>query len=132
MHLCIIACMHDDSNFNAEALLAAKRAKALGLTQFDIASALSASQSQVSRVLSGKSRRRSKLLDGVCKYVFSVSPGEIQEPRNNADLMAALTAVWDGTDEHALALALVIRSLGSLHPVSRGGHSSSFVVRKAA
>ena len=101
-------------DFNMEALLAAKRAKELGLTQFEIALALAASQSQVSRVLSGKSRRRSKLLDKVCKYVFLVKPTEHPEPQTNADLMAALSAVWDGTIEHAEALALVIRSLSSL------------------
>lgn len=132
MQICIMACMQDGLDFNAQALLAAKRAKELGLTQEHIASALSASQSQVSRVLSGNSRRRSKLLDGVCKYVFSVSLGEAQEPRSNADLMAALSAVWDGSEEHARALALVIRSLGALHPGSRGGRSPSHDTRKAA
>lgn len=132
MHICIIPCMQDGLDFNAQALLAAKRAKELGLTQAQIASALSASQSQVSRVLSGNSRRHSKLLDGVCKYVFSVSRGEAQEPRRNADLMAALSAVWDGTDEHARALALVIRSLGALHPGSRARHAPGNDTRKAA
>ncbi len=132
MHICIIACMRDGLDFNAQALLAAKRAKELGLTQAHIASALSASQSQVSRVLSGNSRRYSKLLDGVCKYVFSMSPGKVQDPRSNADLMAALSAVWDGTDEHARALALVIRSLGALHPGSRARRTPGDDTRRDA
>ena len=132
MHICIIACMQNRLDFNAQARLAAKRAKELGLTQSRIAAALSASQSQVSRVLSGNSRRHSKLLDGVCKYVFSMSSGKVQEPRSNTDLMAALSAVWDGTDEHAQALALVIRSLGALRPGARGGRASGRDNRSAA
>lgn len=113
--------MQDISDFNVEALLAAKRAKELGLTQFQLASAMGASQSQVSRVLSGRARRRSKLLDRVCKYVFSVELGERPRPQTNLELMTALSAVWDGTAEHAQALALVIRSLSSLNRVPATG-----------
>lgn len=108
------------ADFNAEALLAAKRAKELGLSQISIAAAVSASQSQVSRVLSGRSRRRSKLLTAVCKYVFLSSRRHEARPEKSPALMAALSEVWDGTDEHAQALSLVIRSLGSLHPGAAG------------
>lgn len=119
------------SEFNAEALLAAKRAKDLGLTQAEIASTLSVSQSQVSRVLSGKSARHSKVLNRLCNYVFSLTSTRQPDPQTSEELMSAVAEVWDGTSEHAQALALVIRSLGSLNrPVTTHRHKTER--RKAA
>jgi len=102
----------------AEALAVAKRSRQLGLSQEAIAEAVGASQSQVSRVLSGRNRRRSRLFDAVCKYVNSHAavergPTSIME---SPELVAAIESVWDGTQEHAYALASVIRSLAALHP----------------
>ena len=112
--------MATDRSLHSEALLVSQRARALGLTQSIIAERLSASQSQVSRILAGTSKRRSKLFDAVCKYVFSFeknpSRGQIGQ---SEELNDALASVWDGTPEHAHALALVIRSLGVLHPDRR-------------
>lgn len=106
--------MNAEDDFNAEALLAARRATEVGLTQKAIAEALGASQSQISRVLSGHSRRRSKLLLRTCEYVFSQAASKAPQPQDSAALMAALAATWDGSPQHANALALVIRSLGGL------------------
>lgn len=102
-------------DLKAEALLVAKRAKELGLTQVDLANALSASQSQISRVLSGTGKRRSKLFDELCKYVFSLHPKGRATAESSEELTSALSEVWDGTPQHAKALAIVIRSLGALH-----------------
>jgi len=109
------------NELSAEAALAATHARAVGLTQLHIASALNASQSQVSRVLSGNARRRSRLFDAVCKYVFSCPRTSAETSASNlrrpsADIDRALDEVWDGTYEHARALALVIRSLAALGP----------------
>lgn len=122
-------CMTYLSDFNTEARLAATRAKQRGLTQEHIAQAIGASQSQVSRVLSGRSKRRSKLLDSVCKYVFS-SGRSSTRGAPPAELTEALRTVWDGTPEHAHALALVIRSLGALGVNAPGGHVASNKARK--
>lgn len=109
--------MKFNETLRTESALAAKRARELGLTQSIIATQLNASQSQVSRILSGASRRRSKLFDSVCKYVLSVGQGSSHEAvAESKELTEALASVWDGTPEHARALALVIRSLGALHP----------------
>lgn len=113
--------MHIGANLRAEAQLALNRARELGLTQAAIAEAVGASQSQVSRVLSGAGVRRSRLFDAVCKYVFSIDakrPGLAE----SKELTSALADVWDGTPEHAAALALVIRSLGALGPSTAGSH----------
>jgi transcriptional regulator with XRE-family HTH domain len=111
-------CMIDVHDFNAMALQAAARAKQLGLTQGGIATALGASQSQVSRVLSGLAKRHSKLLDAVCKYVFSHPHRESDGTDGNHELMQAISDVWDGTPQHAHALATVIRSLSLLQAPS--------------
>lgn len=111
--------MNFDATLRTESALVAKRARELGLTQSIIATQLNASQSQVSRILSGASRRRSKLFDSVCKYVLSVGQVPSHEAiAESKELNEALATVWDGTPEHAQALALVIRSLGALHPSS--------------
>jgi transcriptional regulator with XRE-family HTH domain len=110
-----------------EALLAAQEARKRGLTQTEIAKAVGASQSQVSRLLAGHCQRHSKLLQRVCEYVFYSQKDRSISPQQSPALMEALAAVWDGTPQHAEALALVIRSLGGLtstHPVATSKHRS--------
>jgi transcriptional regulator with XRE-family HTH domain len=108
-----MVCMNADPSLRTEALLIAEKARALGLSQEHIAQAVGASQSQVSRVLSGSGKRRSRLFDRVCKYVLSQArPAPEDCATKHPALSAALAEVWDGTEEHAEALALVIRSLG--------------------
>jgi transcriptional regulator with XRE-family HTH domain len=103
----------------AECLLAAQRAKSLGLTQEDIANALGASQSQVSRVLSGQAQKFSGLAERVCNYVNSHFHGISKEAIvNNNDLMDALACVWDGSSQQARLLANLIRSAGALMPAN--------------
>jgi len=119
--------MNARASIRSEAKLATSRAKSIGLTQAAIAEAVCASQSQVSRVLSGKSRRRSRLFDTVCKYVFSVNNANdgLRTPQDCDQLMRALGEVWDGSEAHAEALALVIRSLGALGSAQPNASRSS-------
>jgi len=115
------------SSLVAEAQLIAAKAKGLSLSQTDIARATGASQSQVSRVLAGAGKRRSKLFDKVCKYVNSAAmPAGSTSKAGAAELERALSEVWDGTEAHAEALALVIRSLGvfTAPPRGDGGRAS--------
>lgn len=102
----------------SEALSASSAASHAGLSQNDIAIAVGASQSQVSRILSGKSLRRSRTFERICIYAFESLDkvqGKNKPPASaNQDLITALDAVWDGSDQHAKALAVVIRSLGGL------------------
>lgn len=120
MHLCIIACMGtQQSDLLSEAMAAAQAVRSAGLSQQDIASALGTSQSQVSRILSGKSTRRSRLFDDVCIYAYDAEKQIQHRMKPSASscttLLDAIDAVWDGTERHAKALAVVIRSLGSLN-----------------
>ena len=107
--------MVKSSPLRAEAVLVAAHARTIGLTQEQIAKAVGASQSQVSRILAGAGRRRSRLFDTVCKYVISRrADSPASAPEKSPALMEALADVWDGTNAHADALAVVIRSLGAL------------------
>lgn len=100
----------------------ARQLEISGFTQQQLAEMLGVSQSQVSRILSGQFKRRSKLFDDLCKIAYqSAVPAVAVQPgasAQQADLISALDAVWDGTDSHAKALAVVIRSLSVLMPPS--------------
>jgi hypothetical protein len=106
-----------------EALRLAQHARARGLTQSAIAAHLQASQSQISRIFAGTSKRRSKLFAAVCEYVFSDLPGDTTARRAEdvQGLYEVLDSVWDGSPEHAEALAGVIRSLEAFAPRNKRG-----------
>lgn len=93
--------------------------RSMHFTQQYVAHELNISQAQVSRVLSGKLKRRSRLLDELSVYVY----GSIEQTRRsavlaNTTLQDALAETWDGTESHAQALAVVIRSMALLRPTT--------------
>lgn len=104
--------------------LISKRVRELGITQSTIAEAINADQSQVSRVLSGKSKRASRVFNAVCNYVNFIPPKtDVEKVSKNDQLLEAIASVWDGTDEHAMALSIVIKSLKALNTNSERGDS---------
>lgn len=97
---------------SAEARTQVRQAR---ITQSQLAKAIGVSQSQVSRILSGQTRRQSRLLDDICIYVRTVRQGVSPDTvRANDELINALAETWNGSPEHAHALAAVIRSLAML------------------
>lgn len=111
--------MKANPDLRAEALAIARQARAAGITQTDLAMATGASQPQVSRILRGQLSRRSRLFEEISVYVRSASPGVSPGAvRRNEELINALAIAWDGTSQHAMALAAVIRSLGALQKAS--------------
>jgi transcriptional regulator with XRE-family HTH domain len=95
--------------------LAGTKARSKGLRQQDIAKALGINQSQVSRILTGRIRRHTSVVERVCQYVLHRELDQTRrQVRDNAELIDALAAAWDGTSQHASALATVIRGLGAL------------------
>jgi len=89
-------------------------------TQRELAEMAGVSQSTISRALKGKIR--SRLSNGLCKLcnyakieTHKRPPASGCDPRTNPHLINALNTVWDGSDQHARALAKVIRSLKALH-----------------
>jgi transcriptional regulator with XRE-family HTH domain len=106
--------MHDVATV-ARALRAGEICREHGITQAQIADAVGASQSQVSRILSGQGLRQSRLMEEVCLYVEQFSVGVTADAvRENAELVEAIQAAWDGSASHARALSTVIRSLAVL------------------
>lgn len=115
MQICFYLCL---VMINAESKARIIRANHLcesnGITQGQIALGIGANQSQVSRVLSGSGKRFSRLSEAVCSYVESCAHGVTAEAvQSNQELVAALRAVWDGSESHARQLAAVIRSLAA-------------------
>lgn len=96
---------------------------AIGLTQKEISNLTKLSQGQVSRIISGNGTRASKGFQKICVYVFSrvqASTTPASKVKKTKTIVEAIDAVWDGTEDHAHALSVVIRALGALHPHAPG------------
>lgn len=86
-----------------------------GISQQELAKAVSASQSQVSRALAGKSPKRSQVAKRIIAYLNGFDRmTTLADVRRQPKLIAAVADIWDGSEEHAIALEHVIRSLGAL------------------
>ncbi len=85
-----------------------------GIKQPLIAEITGVNQAQVSRILSGKFIRRTKNVDKICEYAeLEVIPHKVN-PAINEVLMDALSYAWDGTDNHAKAIAKILNVIGAL------------------
>lgn len=96
----------------------------LGVTQSQLSRATGVSQGQVSRILAGTGRRPSKAFQSLCRYAFSRSPSALPKGEARplpAALRQAIALVWDGSEEHAVAIGEVIRSLEGLRCLSTEG-----------
>jgi len=93
-------------------LLLRSVARARGLTQVDIARAVGVDQSRVSRLLSGDRLPDTPAAHRVCALIMR-APGAVRESDvlDNKELIDAVAFAWDGSPQHATALAAVIRSL---------------------
>lgn len=87
-------------------------ARAKGLTQVEIARAVGVNQSRVSRLLSGDRLPDTPTAHRVCAWIMR-SPGAVRDSDvlENKELIDAIAFAWDGSPQHATALAAVIRSL---------------------
>jgi transcriptional regulator with XRE-family HTH domain len=81
------------------------------LSQEALSEATGIHQSQISRVLSGQIRRLSKNVILLCKYVENLHKTEKSDKKVPPILINALLHTWDGSGEHAEAIAKVILSL---------------------
>lgn len=91
-----------------------------GMTQADIAQAIGVNQSQVSRMLAAEVLPSTHAAHKLCEWVLKPSgKPTTDEVLANTELVSAMAFVWDGSPQHASALAAVIRSLRVLRPSSR-------------
>lgn len=84
-----------------EALKASVEARHIGLKH--ISEATGVHISQVSRILSGKIKRGSKNVEKICKFA-KISDLQQNSTVSEELLLKAIKEVWDGTNEHAIAL----------------------------
>lgn len=81
------------------------------VTQSAIAFYTGVDQSQISRILAGQVKRESENVLALCKYAEAIHNTSTVDPCQSELLMGALREVWDGSPEHAKAIAGVILSL---------------------
>lgn len=84
-----------------------------GLTQAQVANAAGVSQSSVSRLLKREPARQSDAYGKLCTYMHQWAPGDDGVP---TAVLEAVWRVWDGSDDHAAALADLIDASGHLWP----------------
>jgi predicted XRE-type DNA-binding protein len=87
-----------------------------GLTQSDVARAAGVSQPAVSRLMGNCPKRHGGAFKNLCKYADSqraYAQTTLPLPVNDAALVSAIREVWNGTPEHAQALAAMIRAAGA-------------------
>lgn len=88
------------------------------LKQSQIALEAGVSQSAVSRLLREAPNRYSPAFRKLCRYAVEItarSAAREVRPLENVDLTSAIRDVWNGTPEHARALAAIIRAVGAAH-----------------
>jgi len=86
------------------------------LTQPQIANAAGVSQSAVSRLMAGCPQRYGGAFKKLCKYAETQradAQASLPLPVDDAALASAIREVWNGTPEHAQALAAMIRAAGA-------------------
>lgn len=94
-------------------LVLAQHARALNLSQSQIAKAIGIDQSQVSRIFDGRVKKPSNTMMKISEYLELKKSDICSTITHNQPLMEALVLTWDGTEEHAQALAEIIKSLGN-------------------
>lgn len=97
------------SQHHLETLKASVKARRVGLKH--ISDATGVHISQVSRILSGKVKRASPNVEKICK--FAELADLPQDSIASEELLwKAVKDVWDGTNEHAIALMSFLAAIG--------------------
>lgn len=90
-------------------------------SQKELALAANVSQPAVSRILSGCPQRNGRAFSRLCKYAaMRAAAGPLKmEPEVERLIFSAVEEVWNGTPEHARAIAAIIRVAGVVGRASR-------------
>jgi hypothetical protein len=83
----------------------------LNITQNELSIEARVNQASVSRILSQCPKRQGKAFARLCKYAFNLDTARAAlDPSRSLVLMDVLREVWNGSEEHAKALAGAIRA----------------------
>jgi len=103
---------------DSEALKAFMEEKHLGQTE--LARAAGVSQSTVSRALSGLPLKHGRARSKLFTYAQLKDPNQEVPPKKGPQrVMTAFHRIWDGTEDHANAVAKIIDALEDLKPVRK-------------
>ena len=91
------------------------------LTQKSVAKAAKISQSTVSRALQGHFERQGRARAKLFTYMHNESLNEGLSGKGKDKVVRAFDSIWDGSEEHAVAIAKIIKASGGLLPAKRLG-----------
>jgi predicted transcriptional regulator len=86
------------------------------MSQKDVALAAGVSQASVSRFLRHRSQRSGQAYRRLCTYIREADASRVKEIPHVGE---ALRRTWDGTDQHAAALAELIDASAKLWPEAK-------------
>jgi transcriptional regulator with XRE-family HTH domain len=92
--------------------------KATGLKQQEIAVRAGVSQSTVSRMRKGGAKRGSDPQNRICTYIQKEGTA-LMANKERTLLLEAFNRIWDGSEEHAVAVVKIIDALQGLRPASK-------------
>lgn len=95
-----------------------------GLSQRAIADAAGVSQATVSRALARDTQRHGRAVARLCKYMQQTLNAESgTDTKGRRKVVDAFVAIWDGSEEHAIAIARIIKASQGLRPAEgfKGG-----------
>jgi len=82
-----------------------------GMSQGELAQATGVNQSQISRIVHGRPKRISNAMQVLCSHAGIEWRKPSNDPTRHPELMAAVSAAWDGTDAGAEALARLLSAV---------------------
>ena len=91
------------------------------LSQESIAKAAKVSQATVSRALRGRIKRQGRARTRLFIYIRQELQKEGLSGTGKEKVVKAFENIWDGSEEHAAAIAKIIRASGGLLPAKRLG-----------
>lgn len=93
------------------------------ITQVQIQAVTGVHQSQISRILRGQVRRTSANVDALCKYAKTRHGGRAgsRSPAGLQRLHAVASRLWNGTPDHAQALADAMEAIGRVQEAAGRG-----------
>jgi len=95
--------------------------KSRHLSQAIVAKAAKISQSTVSRALKGHFERQGKAKARLFIYMQQESRADVLRGKGKDKVVNAFQSIWDGSEEHASAIAKIINASKGLRPEKRSG-----------
>ncbi len=90
-----------------------------GISQAELAEKAKVSQATVSRAMGGRPQRHGSAREKLFTFIHQWTPQPRSASASPHAVFDAVEQVWDGSPEHATALARVIKATAGLAPIHR-------------